>query len=125
LIYLGLKTFLSKPLEKGGSVSHVTLLKDFLTTLLLTLTNPMTIFSYLAIFAGLGITRSEASVIDQGGWLILGVFLGSGIWWLMLSEGVTMFRKKVSQKVMKWVNRIAGLVIIGFGLAAFIYASFS
>ncbi len=48
---------------------------------------------------------------------MLGVFLGSAIWWLTLSEGVTLFRKKVSQNVMSWINRIAGLIIFGFGIA--------
>lgn len=122
LLYLGFRTFTSKPKEKSDRVTHVTLIKDFVSTFLLTLTNPLTILSYIAIFAGLGLMEGA----DQnGGLLILGVFLGSALWWLMLSEGVTLFRKRVSEKVMVWINRIAGTLIIGFGLAALISANFS
>jgi threonine/homoserine/homoserine lactone efflux protein len=125
LVYLGGRTFFTKPQEKTAHVTHGSLIKDFISTFLLTLTNPMTILSYLAIFAGLGISQTAGETLDQGGWLILGVFLGSALWWMILSEGVTLFRKKASHRVMLWVNRIAGLVIMGFGLAAFVYAALS
>lgn len=116
LLYIGHQTFYAKPQEKSiGNISHVTLVKDFLSTMLLTLTNPMTIFSYLAIFAGLGIASSS---LESKAWLIVGVFLGSALWWILLSEGVTLFRQRISRRIMTWVNRIAGLIILGFGLAA-------
>ncbi len=115
LIYLGMKTFLAKPREKFTKVSHQSLLKDFLVTFFLTLTNPMTILSYVGAFTALGlaITRENYS---KSSWLILGVFLGSAIWWLMLSEGVTLFRKQVTQKMMTLINRVAGLLISVFGV---------
>jgi threonine/homoserine/homoserine lactone efflux protein len=116
LIYLGGKTFLSKPSDHPAKVTHQTLLKDFISTLFLTMTNPMTILSYVAIFAGLGITGAHGSPFL----LVLGVFIGSALWWLILSEGVTFFRKKVSQKVMVWINRVAGLIILAFGLIAWL-----
>jgi arginine exporter protein ArgO len=50
--------------------------------------------------------------------LVLGVFLGSAAWWLLLSEGVTLFRKKVSGKVMRVINHVAGMIIIAFGALA-------
>jgi len=117
LIVLGARIFLSKPVEKGGNVSHKTLMGDFLSTLFLTLSNPMTILSFLAIFAGLGLSR-ELEERSNGVILIFGVFLGSALWWLILSEGVTFFRKKLSHLVMLWINRIAGLIIALFGLFA-------
>lgn len=77
----------------------------------------MTILSFLAVFAGLGLSSIEGSYIEALA-LVLGVFLGSAAWWLLLSEGVTLFRKKVSQRVMQWINRIAGLIIALFGFVS-------
>ena len=82
----------------------------------------MTIFTFLALFAGFGFTALEEDY-NQATNLVVGVFVGSAIWWLILSEGVTLFRKRVSQKVMIWINRIAGLIIAGFGVAALVSIS--
>jgi threonine/homoserine/homoserine lactone efflux protein len=119
LLYLGLKTFLSKPAEKSKPISHKTLLGDFVSTFFLTITNPMTILSYVAVFAGLGLSEIAGDYASAS-LLVLGVFLGSTLWWLILSEGVTLFRKKISQKVMTWVNRAAGIIIMAFGTAALV-----
>lgn len=119
LLYLGWKTFFSKVNTKTSKVTHKTLLHDFVSTFLLTLTNPMTILSFLAIFAGLGLTTLNNSYSGAIS-LVLGVFIGSAIWWLLLSEGVTFFRKKVSEKVMRWINQIAGIIIAAFGVFALI-----
>jgi len=117
LIYLGWKTFVAKPASETSNVSHTTLLNDFISTFFLTITNPMTILSFLAVFAGLGLSNVNGDYF-QAGALVVGVFLGSAAWWLVLSEGITLFRKKVSQKVMIWINRIAGLIILAFGSGA-------
>lgn len=117
LLYLGWKTITAKPNSQSKNVPHATLFNDFASTFLLTITNPMTILSFLAVFAGLGLSSIQGDYV-QASVLVLGVFLGSAIWWLTLSEGVTLFRKKVSQNVMTWINRVAGIIIFGFGLAA-------
>lgn len=117
LLYLGWKTFFSKLKGNLKGVSHTTLLNDFVSTFFLTITNPMTILAFLAIFAGLGLTSVEESYTEASA-LVVGVFLGSAVWWILLSEGVTLFRKKVSEKVMQWINRVAGMMIAGFGIAA-------
>jgi threonine/homoserine/homoserine lactone efflux protein len=121
LICLGLKTFLSKPREKVDLVTHGTLIKDFFSTLILTLTNPLTILSYVAIFAGLGITKD---IGDYGPWLVFGVFIGSALWWLILSEGVTFFRKSVNAKLMQGIHHVAGAVLMFFGLGAIVSSWF-
>ncbi len=119
LIFLGAKTFFAPVDEKTKNVSHKTLIGDFISTFFLTIINPLTILSYLAIFAALGIGHMQGNYLNTG-WLVFGVFLGSSLWWLILSEGVTLFRKRVSQKMMHYVNRIAGLTIAVFGLLAWI-----
>ncbi len=79
----------------------------------------MTVLSYIAIFAAVGLSNVSNDYWDSS-WLVFGVFLGSSFWWFILSEGVTFFRKSVSKNVMAWINRIAGLIIIAFGLATWV-----
>jgi len=123
LILLGAKIFFSKPVEKDEHVTHITLLKDFVSTFFLTMTNPMTLLAYLAVFAGIGVGSSHDNYFDPG-WLVLGVLVGSSSWWLLLSEGVTLFRKKVSRRVMIGINHTAGIMIASFGVLAILSMMF-
>ena len=91
----------------------------YTTTFFLTLTNPLTILSFAAIFAGLGLATAGADYLAA--WiLVLGVFTGSALWWLLLSSGVSLFRSRFSPQSMRWVNRISGSVITFFGLLAWV-----
>lgn len=122
LIALGTRTFFAPTLEMTrGRVLHRSLLSDFVSTFFLTISNPITILSFVAVFAGLGLVDVSEKYIDAVV-LITGIFIGSSIWWLILSEGITFFRKKVSQQTMSWINRTAGMIIVAFGLAALISA---
>jgi threonine/homoserine/homoserine lactone efflux protein len=118
LIFLGARTFFAPPAE-AKIVSHITLIKDFVSTFMLTLTNPLTVFSYIAIFAGLGLSNPEEHMGDAIS-LIAGVFFGSSCWWLILSEGVSFFSRKVGAHFMTLVNRVAGCLIIFLGLATIV-----
>jgi threonine/homoserine/homoserine lactone efflux protein len=115
LCYLGLKTFRAKPAEQAAPASSDSLIGACVSTFFLTLTNPLSIFAFAAIFAGLeGATGHYVSA----GALVLGVFIGSALWWLTLSTGVSLFRTKFTPHRLQWVNRISGLIIAGFGLLA-------
>jgi threonine/homoserine/homoserine lactone efflux protein len=117
--YLGISTLLAKPAVQVVAVKSKGLLAAYASTLGLTLTNPLTILSFAAIFAGLG--PSGASVgYESAALLVLGVFSGSAVWWLALSTGVSLLRGRFNLKAMLWVNRISGLVILGFGVAALV-----
>jgi len=117
LCYLGLTTFLAKPAESAAIIKGNSLLGAYGSTLFLTLTNPMTMLSFAAIFAGLGV-GSQTSDYGSAGILVLGVFMGSALWWLILSSGVSMAGKKLNSHGLRWVNRISGFVILVFGLLA-------
>ena len=84
----------------------------------LTLANPPTILSFAAIFAGLGVgttgKASGAAVV-----LVLGVLVGSALWWVLLSSGVAIVRARVTPRVLRWINRLSGAMLVGFGLLAF------
>jgi threonine/homoserine/homoserine lactone efflux protein len=84
LLYLGLKTYFAKQSNNTVKISHTNLLGDFVSTFLLTLTNPMTVLSFIAIFAGLGLSSVQESCLEAFT-LVLGVLLGSAAWWLLLN----------------------------------------
>ena len=115
LCYLGLKTFLAKPAGQSASANGTGLLGAYVSTFFLTLTNPLTILAFAAIFAGLGIARQGENYVSAG-ILVLGVFLGSALWWFILSSGVGLFRKRFDLQRLRWVNRASGIIILGFGL---------
>jgi threonine/homoserine/homoserine lactone efflux protein len=117
LLYLGIKTFLSRPAEQAAPSRHSGLAGAYTTTFLLTLTNPLTILSFAAVFAGLGLATVAGDYLAAT-ILVLGVFTGSALWWLLLSGGVSLFRSKFSPQSMRWVNRISGGIITLFGLLA-------
>ncbi len=117
LCYLGIKTLLSKPAEQEAKVGGTGLLGSYASTFLLTVTNPMTILSFAAIFAGLGLANTGGNYASALV-LVLGVFLGSAAWWLLLSGGVGLFRNKFNAGAMLWVNRISGVIITVFGIIA-------
>lgn len=120
LLLLGTKTFFAHTTEvSDGSVAHRSIFSDFISTFFLTLSNPLTIFSFIAVFAGLGLADVSEKFVDAA-FLVAGIFSGACFWWLILSEGVTYFRHRVGQKTMAWINRIAGMIIVAFGLGALI-----
>jgi threonine/homoserine/homoserine lactone efflux protein len=116
LCYLGVRTLRERPADRPATVSGRGLLGAYTSTLLLNLTNPATIIAFLAIFAGLGLGAGAA------GWnallLVVGVFLGSAGWWLLLSGAVGLLRARLTPRMLRWVNMVSGLIILGFGVAA-------
>ena len=119
LCIIGVKTFLSKPAEQGSPVEGSTRWGAYLSTFILTLTNPMTILFFAAVFAGL-VVGGEGNQYFSAGILVLGVFIGSASWWLVLSGFTSLLRGMFNVNRMQWLNRISGLIIIGFGLIAFL-----
>ncbi len=121
LCYLGVRTFLARPASRSAERESRGLTGAYLSTLGLTLTNPSTILSFVAIFAGLGLGTSAAA--GGGGYagasvLVGGVFIGSAAWWLILSGITGAVRGRFSPAGMRWVNRLSGAILTAFGLAA-------
>ncbi|WP_088069867.1 LysE family translocator [Gottfriedia luciferensis] len=114
LCYLGIKTLISKASFSQSETQKKNIIGAFLSVLFLTLTNPMTILSFIAIFAGLGISNSGSSIISSVV-LVLGVFCGSTLWWIILSSGVGLFRNRISDKSLTAINRLSGIIILIFG----------
>jgi Putative threonine efflux protein len=121
LCCLGIISFFSKPSPAPTALKGTSLLGVYISTFFLTLANPLTILSFTAIFAGLGIGHGLIRPEHRGAnWpmdlLVSGVFLGSVMWWLFLSVLVGGFRHKFDYRKLLWVNRISGILIAAFGL---------
>ncbi|MGC8658008.1 MAG: LysE family translocator [Desulfomonilaceae bacterium] len=119
LCYLGGKIFVSKPREKPTKGSDEDLIGDYFSTLFLTLTNPLTIVSFAAIFAATGVVIVPGEYYGTAS-LILGVFGGSSMWWLILSGLVSLFHGKLDAGGILIVNKISGALIASFGLMIFV-----
>jgi len=117
LCYLGIRIFVSKPAEQGVSLEENSLWGAYLSTCLITLTNPMTVIFFVAVFAGLGV-GTAGDHYASAGILVLGVFIGSAMWWLILCGFTGIMQRLFNFKRLQWLNRISGLIILGFGLFA-------
>ncbi|MEN6567266.1 MAG: LysE family transporter [Veillonellales bacterium] len=119
LLYLGYTTFTSYPAETAVQAGGQKLFQAYGSTVLLTLANPMTILVFAAVFAGMGVGTIDE---DYGlaAFMVVGVFIGSMLWWLILSGGVNLLRSKFDTGKLLWVNRLSGTVIAGFGIFSLI-----
>jgi threonine/homoserine/homoserine lactone efflux protein len=114
LCYVGFKIYKTTPSQQAlpGKVNG--LFGAYATAFFLTISNPATILSFFAIYAGWGV-ETLAGHYFAAAILALGVFIGSGIWWVALFVGVTLFRHKFSVELVGWIHRVSGAVIAGFG----------
>jgi threonine/homoserine/homoserine lactone efflux protein len=117
LVFLGVRTFLARPSERAAPAARSGLPGAYASTFFLTLTNPTTILSFAAIFAGLGAGDANGDALSTMV-LVLGVFLGSAAWWVVLSWATSLLRTRLSVRGLRWVNRVSGAVIAAFGVLA-------
>jgi threonine/homoserine/homoserine lactone efflux protein len=113
LVAIGLVYWFKRPKslkEESEESSH----SAYVTTLLLTLTNPTTVLSYLAVLAALRLGEARPWTLTL--FLVLGIFVGSMIWWIVLAVVSGHFRDRVNDRSIVWMNRIAAVAIGGFGI---------
>jgi threonine/homoserine/homoserine lactone efflux protein len=115
---MGVKAFRALPVKKcelPRSARHYAGM--YSSTFFLTLTNPMTILSFAAVFAGFGLAGIKGSALSSG-ILVLGVFLGSALWWLFLVVLFSLYGRRYHSHELVWVNRVAGAIITASGVLA-------
>lgn len=117
LCYLGIKAFFARPDLQRTAERPLVPLQAYGSTFFLTLTNPMTILAFAAIFSGVGLI-DEALHSASASLMVLGVFLGSGSWWGFLSSFTNVFRGKCTPQKLVWINKISGVLIFSFGVLA-------
>ena len=112
LVYLGVKTLLSKPALDGETAKPTSLAAAFVSTLGLTLANPPTILAFAAIFAGLGLAASAE--YTAAALITLAVFAGSASWWVLLAATGGALRARLGPSVLRAINLVSGVTILGF-----------
>jgi threonine/homoserine/homoserine lactone efflux protein len=114
LCYLGFKIYITAPVEQPPVNDVNGLLGAYATTFFLTFSNPLTILSFVAIYAGWGVESLSGNYF-LAGVLMIGVFAGSSLWWVVLTVGLAAFRDRFSTRILRWIHRVSGTVIAGFG----------
>lgn len=119
LVVIGILYFFKRP-EPLNALKQVrgSAYSDLRATFLLTLTNPTTVLSFLALLAALGMGDPRQWWLTV--FLVGGIFCGSMVWWIVLSSIVNRFRDRFNDRILLLMNRFAGLAIGGFGVAAFV-----
>jgi len=115
LILMGARLLLMRPVERKNGANNRGLAGDFLSTFVLTLTNPMTFVAFAAIFAtmGIGAVYGRPMLTAE---LVGGVFLGSAVWWVILCAGAFALRRHFDFKKLVLVNKATGIFVIAVGL---------
>lgn len=119
LIAIGIVYWFKKPTtlkDSGGDSAH----SEFVTTFLLTLTNPTTVLSFLAVLATLRLGERRPATLSL--FLVLGIFAGAMLWWTILALISGHFRDRFTDRAVVWMNRIAAFTIGGFGVVTMIMA---
>jgi threonine/homoserine/homoserine lactone efflux protein len=121
VIILGVHIFYTNPVRqlRMQRMNRNKLSQDFFSVFFLTITNPMAIFFFLAMFAGINIATGPMSIIHLIT-MVSGVFVGSAAWWFLLSTFVNFWRDRFRLKNIWWMNKVAGVVIFVLGIAAIV-----
>lgn len=113
LLLMGWRSLMAEPTLVPAARQGPGLIKDFLTTLLITLTNPGTMFGAMGVFAAMG----AAEMSDHSALLVAGMFAGSATWWLLLSAAAGAVRSCFTPLWLKRLNQGSGMTILLFGVA--------
>ncbi|HET7703000.1 MAG TPA: LysE family transporter [Candidatus Limnocylindrales bacterium] len=120
LVWLAIRTIRAEAtVEAADPAGRPGLLGAFLSIYGLTMTNPTTILSFAGIFAGLDLAGGTG--IDAA-LLVTGVFLGSTLWWALLTAAVGRLRRRFTPRALAWINRVSGTVLLAFGVVAILAA---
>ena len=113
LAWMGLRLLQTRAIGGPAAASGGTgIFPAFSSTLVLTLANPMTILSFIAVFAALG--RGQAPTPTAAMLMVSGVFSGSLLWWLILTGSVTLVRHKIGASTLSLIQKAAGALLLGF-----------
>lgn len=114
LCLIGLRSLITRRVPAPAAPAREKLLGDFASAFFVTLTNPLTVLTFAAVFAAIGI----AEVGEKARWgaaLVVGVFAGAAAWWFLLTSLAGLFRGLLSDAGVLWINRGSGAIILVFG----------
>jgi predicted FMN-binding regulatory protein PaiB/threonine/homoserine/homoserine lactone efflux protein len=115
LLAVGGRSLLAKRPEAASAPDPESLSWYYASTFALTLTNPITILAFLAIFAAVGLSGAEAT-LGRAAILVLGVWVGSLVWWFSLSFGIGLWLRSFEPRHLVWINRGSGAILVLSGI---------
>lgn len=115
LCYLGYTIYVTEPVTQAPIKDFNGLLGAYATTFFLTFSNPVTILSFVAIYAGWHVPSLDGQYIAATT-LTAGVFIGSALWWIALFIGLEAFHEKFNLRFLFWVHRVSGAIIAALGV---------
>lgn len=119
LLFLGARIFYKSPVKqvRERKMNKNNLYTDYLSVLILTLSNPIAVFVFIAVFTGLNLVKGSHNFFFNI-LIFLGIFIGASLWWFSLTSVVNVYRAKFRLKNLWWLNKITGAIIFAFGIAA-------
>lgn len=123
VLILGISIFFKNPVSdlRRNKLRGNTHFQDIISSFLVTVSNPLTVFVFLAVFASSGVAVSLEKPFHSF-FVILGISLGAFLWWFTLSGIVSLFKHKINLRVLWWINKTAGALIILFVIVTVIIA---
>lgn len=121
VLALGIHIFFKNPVTdlRRNRLRGNTHFQDIISSFLVTFSNPLTVFVFLAVFTSSGVAVNLQQPYHSS-LVILGIFTGALAWWFSLSGIVSMFRHKINLRVLWWINKTAGILIVLFVLVTVI-----
>lgn len=115
IMFLGLRMMSKIEVSTNKNIDHETVIKDIITGFLVTISNPLTIIAFIAAISYVNYLMEQINYL--GSFLIvLGIFIGSFTWWLILCSFSIKFKERLTPKLMRKINLISGGLIFIFGI---------
>jgi len=126
VVYIGAKIFYSNPakLAEKQNNTQTKLFQDFMTSFFITISNPLTLIGFGGLFAVFGSVDQQATTLNMS-FTVLGVITGACIWWIILVSIVNLFKNKITNQKLLWINKITGFCVSAIGLLLAVSVFFS
>lgn len=117
LIVVGTSVFFSNTIKqfKNQNISKSKVFGDFLSAFFLTLSNPVTLIFFGAVFAGI-LPAEEQNSVYYTSIILVGIFVGANVWWSTLAFIVSRFRRRIKLRYLYWINKVSGILIAILGI---------
>jgi threonine/homoserine/homoserine lactone efflux protein len=114
LLWLAWRTWRAEPASAQAAVmAPPALWPSFVSTFALTLSNPATVLSFMAIFGALAAQRQD---VASPAVMVAGVLVGSALWWFALCAALGRLRQRFDARAQRWVGRVSALMLAAFAL---------
>lgn len=115
IMFLGLRMMSKIEVTTNKNIDHETAIKDIITGFLVTISNPLTIIAFIAAISYVNYLMEQINYLGSS-LIVLGIFIGSFIWWLILCSFSIKFKERLTPKLMRKINLISGGLIFIFGI---------